>query len=70
MAESTAYGAGAARRKSMSPKDKMKTVMHEFKKGTLHSGGSGEIVTNPKQAIAIGISEGKRNAIKRKLRDS
>lgn len=30
--------------------------MKEFKKGTLHS-GSGEIVKNPKQAIAIALSE-------------
>ena len=34
-------------------------VMHEFKEGKLKSGknGSGGIVTNRKQAIAIGISE-------------
>lgn len=30
--------------------------MKEWKRGTLHS-GSGQIVTNPKQAIAIGMSE-------------
>lgn len=49
-------GAGAAKRKSLSPKDKKKTVMEEFKRGTLHS-GSGDKVTNPKQAVAIGYSE-------------
>lgn len=34
-------------------------VMHEFKTGTLHSGKGGKVVTNPKQAIAIAISEAK-----------
>jgi hypothetical protein len=37
--------------------DKIAEVMHEFKQGTLHSGKSGVIVTNPKQAIAIALSE-------------
>jgi hypothetical protein len=57
------YGAGAAkRRKSKAPaKTKVAVVMHEFKAGKLHSGGSGKIVTNPKQAIAIAISEQKRH---------
>ena len=31
--------------------------MGEFKEGTLKSGGSGRKVTNPKQAIAIALSE-------------
>ncbi len=31
--------------------------MGEFKDGTLKSGGSGKKVTNPKQAIAIALSE-------------
>lgn len=32
--------------------------MHKFKAGTLHSGSkSGPVVTNPKQAIAIALSE-------------
>ena len=38
------------------PKD-MPGVMREFKQGELHSGGSGKVVTNRKQAIAIGLSE-------------
>ena len=38
-------------------KNKIKTVMHEFKTGKLHSGKSGEIVKNPKQAIAIAMSQ-------------
>lgn len=36
---------------------KVKKVMHEFKKGKLHSGKDGKIVTNPKQGIAIALSE-------------
>lgn len=36
----------------------IKKTMEEFKKGTLHSGSkSGPVVTNRKQAIAIGMSE-------------
>jgi hypothetical protein len=34
-------------------------TMHEFKRGQLHS-SSGEVVTNPKQAIAIGLSKERR----------
>ena len=36
---------------------KISKVMGEFKDGTLKSGGSGRKVTNPKQAIAIALSE-------------
>jgi hypothetical protein len=36
---------------------KVRKVMREFKSGTLKSGGSGKKVTNPKQAIAIALSE-------------
>lgn len=37
---------------------KMGKVMSEFKSGTLRSGSkTGPTVTNPKQAIAIGLSE-------------
>lgn len=39
--------------------DKIQKVMDEFKSGTLNS-SSGQTVTNPKQAIAIGMSEQKR----------
>jgi len=42
--------------------NKVKIVMEEFKAGKLHSGSKkGPIVTNPKQAIAIAISESKRS---------
>lgn len=36
---------------------KIAEVMHEFKVGELHSGNTDTIVTNPKQAIAIALSE-------------
>jgi ribosomal protein L21E len=38
---------------------KIGKVMGEYKEGTLHSGKGGKVVTNPKQAIAIAISESK-----------
>ncbi len=40
-------------------KTKVETVMHEFKTGKLKS-SSGDKVTNPKQAIAIALSEQRR----------
>ena len=40
---------------------KVKKVMGEFEQGKLHSGSkSGPEVTNPKQAIAIGLSEARK----------
>lgn len=42
-------------------KSKIETVMHEFKEGKLHSGSKkGPKVTNPKQAIAISLSEARK----------
>lgn len=39
----------------------MHKVMSEFMEGTLHSGSStGPLVKNRKQAIAIGLSEGRK----------
>lgn len=49
-------GEGAKKRKKLSPKNKIRAVMEEYKRKTLHS-GSGPIVTNRKQAIAIALSE-------------
>ena len=40
--------------------DKVEKTMHERKRGTLRSGGSGKKVTSRKQAIAIGLSEARR----------
>ncbi len=40
---------------------KMKKVMHEYSEGHLHSGSKkGPVVSNPKQAIAIGLSEARK----------
>ena len=43
---------------------KMATVMDEFKHHALKSGKSGQKVTNPKQAIAIGLSEARKEGAK------
>src|SRR6185369_9502818 len=40
--------------------DKVEKAMHERKHGTLRSGGSGKKVKSRKQAIAIGLSEARR----------
>jgi hypothetical protein len=57
-------GAGAKKRKSLPAKEKVGVVMSEFKHGTLHSGKSKSAVTNPKQAIAIGLSEARKAGAK------
>lgn len=45
--------------------NKVKKVMHEFKEGKLHSGSKkGPTVTNPKQAIAISLSEARKKGMK------
>ena len=53
-------GAGAEKRSHLSEKHKREAVMGEFSKGTLHS-GSGGIVHDPKQAVAIAYSEARKN---------
>lgn len=56
-------------KKSKMPKAKAKIskVMHEFKEGELHSGSKkGPVVSNPKQAIAISLSEARKASKKRK----
>lgn len=48
-------------------KSKVKIVMDEFKAGKLHSGSKkGKKVTNPKQAIAIALSESRKVGKKKK----
>jgi len=43
--------------------EKVEETMHEMKEGTLKS-GSGKKVTSKKQAIAIGLSEAKKEGAK------
>jgi len=43
---------------------KVKRAMHERKRGTLKSGRSGKTVKSRKQAIAIGLSEARREGAK------
>ena len=43
---------------------KVKRAMHERKQGTLKSGGSGKTVKSRKQAIAIGLSEARKEGKK------
>ena len=46
-------------------------VMGEYKKGTLHSGSKkGPVVTNPKQAVAIMLSEKRAAESKRGAKPS
>jgi hypothetical protein len=52
----TKYGPGAGKQ--------VKREMDEMKAGTLKSGRSGKKVTNPKQAIAIALSEARTKGAK------
>jgi Family of unknown function (DUF6496) len=45
-----------ARKYSKASGRKVEKAMHEMKRGTLRSGGSGAKVKSRKQAIAIGLS--------------
>ena len=49
-----------ARKYSPKAQDEVKTAMHELKRGKLKSGRSGKKVTNPRQAIAIGLSKARK----------
>ena len=44
--------------------EKVEKAMHEMKEGKLRSGKSNKKVTNPKQAIAIGLSEARQRGAK------
>jgi hypothetical protein len=49
--------------------ESVKEAMHKLKHGKLRSGGkSHDKVTNPKQAIAIGLSEARKNPFCRRHR--
>ena len=49
-----------ARKLSAKHQEKVGTVMAEFKDKGLHSGKGGKVVTNPKQAVAIALSEARK----------
>lgn len=49
---------------------KVSKVMREFKEGTLHSGKGGKVVKNPKQAVAIALSEAGKSLPQRGQRTS
>lgn len=55
-----------ARKYSKGAQKKVKKAMHERKKGTLRSGkgGKGDKVKSRKQAIAIGLSEARKEGKK------
>ena len=50
------YGSAASKQ--------VQTELHEMHQGKLKSGRSGKKVTNPKQAIAIGLSEARKTGAK------
>jgi Family of unknown function (DUF6496) len=43
---------------------KVESAMHKMKEGKLKSGKSGKTVKNPKQAVAIGLSEARKAGAK------
>jgi len=53
-----------ARKYSRSASKDVERVMRKRKRGTLKSGRSGKTVTSRKQAIAIGLSEARREGKK------
>ncbi len=51
-------------RYSKKAQEKVEKAVHEMHEGKLKSGSSGKKVTNPKQAIAIGLSEAREEGAK------
>ncbi len=49
---------------SKASEKKVEETMHEMKEGKLKSGRNGKKVTDPKQAIAIGLSEAREEGDK------
>lgn len=53
------------KKKATKAQKKVEKVMHEYKHGDLHSGSKqGPKVKNPKQAIAIALSEARQSGAK------
>ena len=61
---SSSSGKASGRKYGKKAQRKISKVMHEFGEGKLKSGSSGRRVTNRKQAVAIGISEARREGDK------
>lgn len=57
-------GKKSARKYSPAAGKIVEKEMKAMKKGQLKSGRSGKTVTNPKQAIAIGLSEARKEGMK------
>ena len=53
-----------ARKYSKASQEKVEKVMRERQQGTLRSGRSGKKVKSRKQAIAIGLSEARREGMR------
>lgn len=52
-------------KQSKKAQSKIKKVMHEYKHGELHSGSKkGPVVKNPRQAVAIAMSEARKKGMK------
>lgn len=62
-AKKTAATKGSVRKYSRKASKSVEREMRAFKEGKLKS-GSGQKVTNPKQAIAIGLSEARKSGAK------
>jgi hypothetical protein len=52
------------RKYSPKAQEKVHKTMHEFKEGKLKSGKSGKKVTSRKQAVAIGLSQARKEGAK------
>jgi hypothetical protein len=52
------------RKSSAKAQSKVKSTLHEYKRGKLKSGRSGKTVKSRKQAIAIGLSEARHAGAK------
>lgn len=53
-----------AKKYSKKSQEMVGEAMHKMKEGKLKSGRSGRAVRNPKQAIAIGLSEARKKGAK------
>ena len=59
-----AAGKGGGRKYAPQASEDVREEMHEMKRGELTIGRSGKKVTNPKQAIAIGLAKARREGAK------